>query len=126
MVRTNTTVKLMMIIRDVTRRVIKGIHDVVSHYSYRTLCICVLIFFFQAEDGIRDLTVTGVQTCALPIFCRCLSCRHARVKAAHRATPRPTHVSHCKWSAFRPAMRPVWSSAPPTAQRIPKDRKSVV
>src|SRR2546430_5829002 len=24
--------------------------------------------FFQAEDGIRDLTVTGVQTCALPIF----------------------------------------------------------
>src|SRR2546430_7259674 len=26
------------------------------------------IFFFQAEDGIRDLTVTGVQTCALPIY----------------------------------------------------------
>src|SRR2546430_15943756 len=25
------------------------------------------VFFFQAEDGIRDLTVTGVQTCALPI-----------------------------------------------------------
>src|SRR2546430_7320030 len=27
-----------------------------------------MFFFFQAEDGIRDLTVTGVQTCALPIF----------------------------------------------------------
>src|SRR2546429_453238 len=26
------------------------------------------IFFFQAEDGIRDVAVTGVQTCALPIF----------------------------------------------------------
>ena len=26
-----------------------------------------LIFFFQAEDGIRDRLVTGVQTCALPI-----------------------------------------------------------
>src|SRR6266478_7906180 len=26
-----------------------------------------VLFFFQAEDGIRDLTVTGVQTCALPI-----------------------------------------------------------
>src|SRR3712207_8493614 len=26
------------------------------------------IFFFQAEDGIRDIGVTGVQTCALPIF----------------------------------------------------------
>src|SRR5688572_30895988 len=36
-------------------------------------------FFFQAEDGIRDLTVTGVQTCALPISVRynlsCLACR---------------------------------------------------
>src|SRR2546430_12037173 len=31
------------------------------------LLICRSIFFFQAEDGIRDLTVTGVQTCALPI-----------------------------------------------------------
>src|SRR3972149_5943762 len=29
--------------------------------------IASLFFFFQAEDGIRDLTVTGVQTCALPI-----------------------------------------------------------
>src|SRR3712207_1952695 len=28
----------------------------------------VSIFFFQAEDGIRDIGVTGVQTCALPIF----------------------------------------------------------
>src|SRR2546430_9564238 len=29
-----------------------------------------MFFFFQAEDGIRDLTVTGVQTCALPICSR--------------------------------------------------------
>src|SRR6266498_5493299 len=29
-------------------------------------------FFFQAEDGIRDADVTGVQTCALPIFARAL------------------------------------------------------
>src|SRR5689334_9397508 len=29
--------------------------------------VCVFFFFFQAEDGIRDGTVTGVQTCALPI-----------------------------------------------------------
>src|SRR5258707_15043694 len=27
-----------------------------------------MFFFFQAEDGIRDIGVTGVQTCALPIF----------------------------------------------------------
>src|SRR5205085_5385783 len=30
-------------------------------------CLIFYFFFFQAEDGIRDLTVTGVQTCALPI-----------------------------------------------------------
>src|SRR5689334_23756079 len=31
------------------------------------VCFFVFFFFFQAEDGIRDGTVTGVQTCALPI-----------------------------------------------------------
>src|SRR2546430_17060921 len=33
------------------------------------------VFFFQAEDGIRDLTVTGVQTCALPIFIEKIAAR---------------------------------------------------
>src|SRR5256885_7620972 len=47
-----------------------------------------IFFFFQAEDGIRDYKVTGVQTCALPISlqtasrhiegCRSLSCRQRR------------------------------------------------
>src|SRR5258708_29541190 len=31
-------------------------------------CILFFFFFFQAEDGIRDDLVTGVQTCALPIY----------------------------------------------------------
>src|SRR5258706_9470802 len=34
-------------------------------------------FFFQAEDGIRDWSVTGVQTCALPISPACRSSRSA-------------------------------------------------
>src|SRR3989475_13335230 len=34
----------------------------------RCLVFLLVFFFFQAEDGIRDLTVTGVQTCALPIY----------------------------------------------------------
>src|SRR2546430_5342914 len=42
-------------------------------------------FFFQAEDGIRDLTVTGVQTCALPIFV--LVRGHARDEPACRLGP---------------------------------------
>src|SRR5438093_3012696 len=33
----------------------------------RARCSESLVFFFQAEDGIRDWSVTGVQTCALPI-----------------------------------------------------------
>src|SRR2546425_9849982 len=39
--------------------------------SFYNLMICTnyyFFFFFQAEDGIRDKLVTGVQTCALPIF----------------------------------------------------------
>src|SRR3989440_5050619 len=39
----------------------------------RFLLYCCFFFFFQAEDGIRDLIVTGVQTCALPI---CRQCFH--------------------------------------------------
>src|SRR5256886_12473441 len=42
----------------------KNAMDAGSACVYRGVCF----FFFQAEDGIRDLTVTGVQTCALPIY----------------------------------------------------------
>src|SRR2546421_6360270 len=44
-------------------------------FLFQFICFSILFvllfffFFFQAEDGIRDLIVTGVQTCALPIFC---------------------------------------------------------
>src|SRR5947209_18978971 len=46
------------------------------------LCHEYLFFFFQAEDGIRDIGVTGVQTCALPI-----SLPH---EVAPAATPEPS------------------------------------
>src|SRR5256885_10814549 len=35
------------------------------------MCCVYIFFFFQAEDGIRDYKVTGVQTCALPISASC-------------------------------------------------------
>src|SRR5437588_3412138 len=45
-----------------------------SNHALRFICGCYLalsfFFFFQAEDGIRDHCVTGVQTCALPIRAR--------------------------------------------------------
>src|SRR2546430_13097007 len=45
------------------------------------MCFVVCFFFFQAEDGIRDLTVTGVQTCALPIS------EPGGARVLHRARP---------------------------------------
>src|SRR5437762_5639243 len=38
-------------------------------------------FFFQAEDGIRDTSVTGVQTCALPIWPLIRDGRHTLIAA---------------------------------------------
>src|SRR5205085_9210064 len=51
--------------------------------SFFLLCF---FFFFQAEDGIRDLTVTGVQTCALPI---------SRKAHGYRRQRRPSRDSYC-------------------------------
>src|SRR5688572_33457513 len=48
-----------------------------------------VLFFFQAEDGIRDLTVTGVQTCALPICQHLLVAGHRRVEHGFADPGRP-------------------------------------
>src|SRR2546430_8131699 len=44
-------------------------------------------FFFQAEDGIRDLTVTGVQTCALPISSSALLIPRIRKRLSRLVSP---------------------------------------
>src|SRR2546429_1736434 len=44
----------------------RGIEESCHPYA-RAMCVAHACFFFQAEDGIRDVAVTGVQTCALPI-----------------------------------------------------------
>src|SRR5437763_6193137 len=56
----------------------------------------VFFFFFQAEDGIRDTSVTGVQTCALPISRRDAT---PRPVPRTRSAPRP---SPGRWPAPRP------------------------
>src|SRR2546430_13733382 len=50
-----------------------------------------LFFFFQAEDGIRDLTVTGVQTCALPIVTQ----RKSEVGIDYRL-----HLRDSRWQVY--------------------------
>src|SRR5688572_10959091 len=54
----------------------------------------VFFFFFQAEDGIRDLTVTGVQTCALPICSNTL--RPQERSGSRRRAHRRRTGGHCE------------------------------
>src|SRR2546430_8062775 len=65
-------------------------------------------FFFQAEDGIRDLTVTGVQTCALPIS--------PSIAAASVSPPRATKPA--------PLVTLTYGIAGPTRDTPRADRKS--
>src|SRR3989440_8082892 len=83
----------------------------------------LLFFFFQAEDGIRDLIVTGVQTCALPIShergARGIECLravgplvevHRRLLGGGDRLPRPRHPAQVERSG----------------ELVAPDRKSVV
>src|SRR5687768_18064267 len=75
-----------------------------------------VFFFFQAEDGIRDVAVTGVQTCALPIWSlrRPGSALTRPARRCSMSTPRRT------WTAFerrgRAAMSPDPYPPPPAAR----------
>src|SRR5438270_10596257 len=62
-------------------------------------------FFFQAEDGIRDLTVTGVQTCALPIYHRL---DLIEVAAGPGARPDKTAAAEAASVLRRAGDGPVW------------------
>src|SRR5205807_1512875 len=63
------------------------------------------LFFFQAEDGIRDYKVTGVQTCALPIYSVYLPCRFSLWTRLARATVSMPDSSINSFSA------PIWRRA---------------
>src|SRR5258708_28181025 len=57
------------------------------------MVIALFVFLFQAEDGIRDDLVTGVQTCALPIFPRP---RQGDARAARPRCRRAARASPCR------------------------------
>src|SRR5437762_5662284 len=100
----------------------------------------IFFFFFQAEDGIRDTSVTGVQTCALRSRRRASAetrspphrragarlRRRGRVRVARRdraprfgsATPAPLGVPHCRWSPKRPL---VWRPDRSEERRVGKE-----
>src|SRR3989454_515664 len=81
----------------------------------------LFFFFFQAEDGIRDYKVTGVQTCALPIY------RQARVAVAGQTADRGAHDllppergdADLGAHALFLIGRPIIIETPPTVKRAP-------
>src|SRR5690348_18015376 len=85
---------------------------ILNHFYFLTIFASFLFFFFffQAEDGIRDGRVTGVQTCALPISRSPPSARRRR-----RCTTRPrraeTSTPSCRCP---PAVAPSTCSRPTT------------
>src|SRR5207249_7927662 len=92
-------------------------------------CCFAGVFFFQAEDGIRDRNVTGVQTCALPIYVQSPGPGRLRLQL------RPSEEAAIRDSAVRQALETIrtrvdkFGVAEPTIQREgigAKDRKSVV
>src|SRR5688572_31294087 len=79
--------------------------------AFSGLTLSFLFFFFQAEDGIRDLTVTGVQTCALPI-------------SPPAAAPRHPPSAGARGPAHAPPPRPRAAPAPPASPRRAAGRSS--
>src|SRR5687768_17871175 len=81
-------------------------------FSISAVGLVNLFFFFQAEGGIRDLAVTGVQTCALPIS------RNHSGPAPGSCSRRPRRPTTCRWTGA------TWSSSSgptrgPTTTRSP-------
>src|SRR5690606_39989847 len=81
-----------------------------SCHSFASYSIILLLFFFfQAEDGIRDFHVTGVQTCALPIS----------PPGSWRADPSPATCSSANCSHW---MRPPQPASTATSTRSEERR----
>src|SRR2546430_5144876 len=75
--------------------------------------------FFQAEGGIRHLTVTGVQTCALPICWRCLEATEADLQPESLKLDEHDLAPHAasQIEQMEPIQLAVWISAAPDPQR---------
>ena len=76
-------------------------------YSLNTVFVISFFFFFQAEDGIRDTSVTGVQTCALPIYAI-------------------SSINEGKYRVLSDTMIAAFNKTPKSEKPIQIDRKSVV
>src|SRR5256885_5607028 len=92
-------------------------------FCLNSTCYLFCFFFFQAEDGIRDYKVTGVQTCALPIY-------QSGTPSPHDSLPHYSEVirSHYPPAKPFPSVSHLFTN-PDGIQLLPgegEDRKSVV
>src|SRR5207245_8587893 len=94
--------------------------------------VFVCIFFFQAEDGIRDATVTGVQTCALPILEVRLTAsdRPGSLEAVSRTSQRDSsttnsiHSRHASVEPRRPSSSRKRATKRSEERRVGKERRA--
>src|SRR5437867_6628681 len=88
----------------------------------------LIFFFFQAEDGIRDRTVTGVQTCALPIYRTAFQCQVLQpdVIGAYQADDRLVGVADRGQEHWVPAVAVCRPGGTEGGHSGGRDRKSVV
>src|SRR5215467_12003615 len=89
----------------------------------------LFFFFFQAEDGIRDYKVTGVQTCALPICPTSSAPRQTQPPSVvgSRPSQRPVlpHVGQLRDVNFTPAAGAARSAAAMTVLTTPAGSSSI-
>src|SRR5438105_8157016 len=86
---------------------------------YTIISCAISLFFFQAEDGIRDPLVTGVQTCALPILLGIAAGAGAWLTIQHKVLPVKAAVPK---AATRAAIAPP-TGAKPVAEIAPEALK---
>src|SRR5437762_12769155 len=79
------------------------------------MCRLHLFFFFQAEHGIRDTSVTGVQTCALPILTKDDPPAYVRARLTHGAVKMSYQpaTSNRLIAAWQPTMKYQPQGLPP-------------
>src|SRR5205823_7171119 len=80
-------------------------------------------FFFQAEDGIRDKLVTGVQTCALPIWDPPGGVPHRRLEQRSQSLERVVVLSAGREGTGDPARGPGGPAASPAGRAAPRSVK---
>src|SRR5258708_31147243 len=119
----------MLFVRNAIFCTFESSKDMTSYELEYGVYVC--FFFFQAEDGIRDDLVTGVQTCALPIWVvrltsrrRGLSMRRSKGAACRPAAQSSSSASPSVRTCNRASSPRSWNSRRSEERRVGKECRS--